>query len=125
MKKYNIYILIVMCFCFSCQDHTDDEQKKRNLISKKELVEVLKQIHIEEAKSELQGVDNIDSLDFYKKHVDIYIDKFSEEDFRKSIDYYSENLEDLEGIYTEVVNGLISNKDSIYSSSLSEINQSQ
>ena len=114
-----------MFFCFSCQDNKDDEQKKRNIISKNELVEVLKQIHIEEAKSELQGVDNIDSLDFYKKHVDIYIDKFSEEDFRKSIDYYSENLEDLEGIYTEVVNGLISNNDSVYSSSLSEINQSQ
>ena len=125
MINYKMIFLIVMFFCFSCQDKIDDKQKKRNIISKKELVEVLKQIHIEEAKSELKGVYNIDSLDFYKKHADIYIDKFSEEDFQKSIDYYSENLEDLEAIYTEVVNGLISNNDSVYSSSLSEITQSQ
>tara|TARA_B100000902_G_C27055015_1_gene786129 strand:+ start:131 stop:478 length:348 start_codon:yes stop_codon:yes gene_type:complete len=109
----------------SCQDQTDNERKKQDIISKKELVEVLKDVLIEEARSDMRGIDNKDSLDLYKRYKQIYIEKFSEEDFRKSLEYYSKNLDDLEGIYTDVVDGLITEKDSIHLSLPLEMNQSQ
>ena len=125
MIYYKIIFSIVILLGSSCQDQTDNKRKKQDIISKKELVEVLKDVIIEEARSDMRGIDNKDSLDLYKRYKQIYIEKFSEEDFRKSLEYYSKNLDDLEGIYTDVVDGLITEKDSIYSSSLLEMNQSQ
>jgi len=98
LKKYN-FIIIVLFFLLSCNQNSD------NILSKKEFTNLLVDIHIADGYIVEKGLFDKDlkndSLSYYnsvfKKH------NINRADFDKNIDYYTNNLEEFEKIYNNVI----------------------
>tara|TARA_B100001758_G_scaffold247497_1_gene265551 strand:- start:27118 stop:27459 length:342 start_codon:yes stop_codon:yes gene_type:complete len=101
-----IYLLILLCLFLSCKNKKEHVPQK--ILTTKNFVIILKDIHLEEAKFELQKkVMKItkaklkNSYDLiYKKH------QISEEIFKKTLTFYAQNPEKLERIYSKVLEQL-------------------
>ena len=99
-------ILVIMIF-FSCVDRSKKIPKE--IIPVKKFTQILKDVHIIEAKHDLLKQKNI----IYKKTLltndydSIYIKhNIIEDSFKKSLDYYAEKPEYLEKIYSDILTKL-------------------
>lgn len=80
------------------------------VLSKKEMISIMVDIHLEEAslraenrqliKDEMRNYSRTEYLKVFASH------NVRPEDFRKSLDYYLLNVDDLDDIYTGVINRL-------------------
>ena len=110
-----IYLLILACLLLSCANN--NEITPTEILSESEFGAILKDIHLEDALIELNQKNQINSLknNPYNMHLEIYSrHNISEEKFKLSLDYYCDNPEKLEKIYTKILNELskeISNYD--------------
>ena len=102
-----VYLLILAYLLFACSNSTT--KIPANILSKTEFENILKEIHLAEATFELNKTANIKNaknelanayFDLYKKH------QISESDFKEAFNYYSENYEKLDQVYTNLLNQL-------------------
>ena len=102
-----IYLSILACLLFSC---SNSEQKiPENILSKTAFATILKEIHLEEASFELSKNKDMKTakIELVNAYFDIYKkNQISEEDFKETLDYYSENPEKLKYAYTNVLEKL-------------------
>jgi hypothetical protein len=102
-----IYLSILACLLFSCSNSKENTPK--NILSKTAFATILKEIHLEKASFELNKTKDMETakikltnayFNIYKKN------RISEEDFKSALDYYSENPEKLEQIYSNILQDL-------------------
>ena len=102
-----VYLSIIACLLFSCSS----SQKKitENLLPKSVFEKILKEIHLEEAEFELNKNKDVENakIKLSKSYSDIYKkNEISEKDFEETLDYYSQNPEKLQQIYTNILTRL-------------------
>lgn len=98
MKKY-YFIIIVLFFLLSCNQNSD------NVLSQKEFTNLLVDIHIADGyvveKALFDKNLKNDSLSYYNSVFKKY--NINRTDFDKNIDYYTQDFEKFEKIYSNVV----------------------
>ena len=116
MVKYYICIMKIISFILSLILLSCGNPKTeipQDILSKNSFIGLLKDIHLAEAKFELhktKGMENAKNelahnySSIYKKY-EITVD-----DFDKTLDYYAQNTEKLEKIYTRVLEQLTKDK---------------
>ena len=102
--------LKALIFCFfllACS--TAKKELPDGILAKEVFVNILKQVHLGEANFELQktkGIDNVNN-NLANAYLDIYSTfHISEEEFKNTLSYYSQNPEKLEEIYAIVLEQL-------------------
>jgi hypothetical protein len=99
--------LILLCLLLACAEQK--ENIPQDILSENEFVVILKDIHLAEAKFELQKNKGIGKAkneltnsytSIYQKH------NISEEKFKESLNFYAQNPEMLEKIYSNVLEEL-------------------
>ena len=104
-----IYLLILFCLLYSCNNITHSE----SVLQKSDFEGILEEIHLAEATYKLNRNINLDAAEkklsatyssIYEKY------NISESDLEKSINYYSKNPEELEKIYSNILQRLINEK---------------
>ena len=109
-----IYLLIVTCLLFSCSN--SKEKTKKNILPKAVFTNVLKDIHLAKAKFEIQKNENLEKSknELSNSYFNIYKNyHISEEDFKKTLNYYAEKPEKLEKIYTNILHQLTKQKSTV------------
>ena len=106
------YLFLVISLCISCNSNT--ENVSDNILSETIFTNILKEIHLAEATFELQknkGIKEAENelIKSYKNIYNTY--QISEEDFKNTLAFYSKNPEELEQIYTHVLE-LLNNENS-------------
>jgi len=102
-----IYLSILSCLLFSCSN--SEEKIPENILSKTAFATILKEIHLKEASFELNKTKNMETakIELVNAYFNIYKkNKISEEDFKETLNYYSENPKKLEQIYTNILEQL-------------------
>jgi len=100
--------LIICCFLLACSN--PKEGIPEGILAEKELVSILKEVHLAEANFELlrKNKKELAQNTLLSSYQEIYskynIDK---NEFQQTIEYYSNYPEKLEGIYSKVLEGMI------------------
>ena len=106
--------LILLCLLLACAE--EKENIPQDILSEKEFVVVLKDVHLAEANFELQknkGLENAKNelsnlyTSIYKKH------NVSEEKFKETLNFYAQNPEKLERIYTNILEKLTKDRSAL------------
>ena len=97
-------ILIIYCFLLACS--SSKERIPEGILPKKELVSILKEVHLAEANFELlktnsKEVAQITLLNNYQEIYRKY--NIDENEFQQTLEYYANHPEKLEGIYSKVL----------------------
>ena len=101
------YLLILICLLFSCSN--SDEKTPENILSKNNFESILKEIHLAEATFELHKTKGMGKAKnelansyqyIYSKHT------ISEEEFKLTLEYYSNHPKKLEKIYDKILKEL-------------------
>jgi len=101
-------ILIIYCFLLACS--SSKERILEGILPEKEMVSILKEVHLAEANFELLKTNSkeVAQNTLLNNYQEIYskynIDK---NEFQQTIEYYSNYPEKLEGIYSKVLEGMI------------------
>ena len=100
-----LYLLILSCLLLSCSKYK--REKQENIMSASVFEDVLKEIHLLDASFELnKNIKNYDKritnnyINIYKKN------KITKSLFENTLNYYGENPENLENIYTNILKKL-------------------
>ena len=110
--KLNLSILF--CLLLACSEQK--ENIPQDILSENEFVVILKDIHLAEAKFELQKNNGIGKAkneltnsytSIYQKH------NISEEKFKESLNFYAQNPEMLEKIYTDILEQLTKDRSAL------------
>ncbi|MFP4089149.1 MAG: DUF4296 domain-containing protein [Cyclobacteriaceae bacterium] len=114
------YLLLI-----GCQDKTEKEtetvEKPAELLSKPKMVSFLVDLHLAEAKLTYSDIRNRDSLEMAFRNYEKFLYEkhdIDEAAYKKSYEYYLANMEEMNKIYSSVVdsisvlNSLEKNKDS-------------
>ena len=105
MKMIKIIILLLVLACNNSNHKSESE-----ILNNTEFANVLKAIHLTEAKNTLQKSNNIDSLSLSNQYDSIFKAYSIEEDiFRQSMDYYLKHPKELEAIYDSILIDLRNN----------------
>ena len=102
MKK----ILIPLILLFAC---AETEEKPERLLTKEQMVGILTDIHIAEAKANRTSLRSYDSLQImYKAYENDVLKKHKTDSttYRQSYKYYLEHMQEMDEIYTAVVDTL-------------------
>lgn len=102
MKK----LLIPLLFLISCGE--PDNQPK-GLLSKEQMVNILTDIHIAEARANRSQLRSFDSIQVYYKVLENDVFKKHKVDsaaYKRSYQYYLEHMKEMDDIYTAVVDSL-------------------
>lgn len=94
----------VCCFFLACG--APEEEINTAVLSEKEFVSILKEVHLAEADFELYKTKGLETAkqQLVKAYQNIYsTHQISEEEFNNTLSYYSENPEALEKIYSDVL----------------------
>ena len=103
-----INLLILFCLFISC--NTTNKQLPDNIISREIFITVLKEAHLAEAAFELsksKGVETAEKVldntysEIYSTH------NINKDRFEKTLSYYGNHPEELEQIYSKVLNDLM------------------
>ncbi len=106
--------LILLCLLFACAE--PKENIRQDILSENEFVVILKDIHLAEANFELQKNKGIvkaknelsnSYTSIYKSH------NVSEEKFKENLNFYAQNPEMLEKIYTDVLEQLTKDRSAL------------
>lgn len=109
-----IYLSILTCLLLSCSNYK--ETTPQNIITQTTFEAALLDIHLAEANFEINKNNSLKNakneltrayFEIYKEH------KISEDDFKKTLIYYSENPKELERAYSNVLE-ILTNGDSMY-----------
>ena len=109
-----IYLSIVAFFLFFCSN--PEEKIPKNILSQTAFETILKEVHLAQATFELNKAKDLESakkelansyFDIYKKYL------ISEDAFKENLNYYSENPEKLEHIYTNILEQLITERSTL------------
>ena len=106
--------LILLCLLFACAEQK--ENIPQDILSEKEFVVVLKDIHLAKAKFELQKNKDIErgKNELANSYTLIYKkNNVSEDTFKKTLDYYAQNPKKLEIIYTDVLEQLTNERSTL------------
>ena len=99
--------LIICCFLLACSNPKEDIPE--GVLPEKELVSILKEVHLAEANFELlkKNEKELAQNTLLSSYQEIYnkynIDK---NEFQQTLEYYSNYPEKLEGIYSKVLEGM-------------------
>ena len=102
-----LIFFLLLCLLFACAE--PKENIRQDILSENEFVVILKDIHLAEANFELQKNKGLEKAknelsnsytSIYKKH------NVSEEKFKETLNFYAQNPEMLEKIYTDVLEQL-------------------
>lgn len=109
-----IYLSIFIYLLSACV--TSEDKIIENILPQAAFVTILKEMHLAEATFELnkaKGIENAKS-ELANSYFDIYKEnQISEESFKKTLNYYSENPEKLNQIYTNVLEELTNERSRI------------
>ena len=106
--------LILLCLLFACAEQKENLPK--DILSENEFGIVLQEIHLAEANFELEKNKDIEKAkdelsnsytSVYKKH------NISKEKFEKTLNFYAQNPEKLEKIYTNVLEKLTKDRSAL------------
>lgn len=103
--KFSFSILI--CLLFACT--TPEEKIPENILSETKFELLLKEIHLAEAAFELNKSKGIEQAQntLANSYRNIYTEKeITEEEFKITLEYYSNHPEKLEKIYTHILEQL-------------------
>lgn len=101
------YLLILICLLFSCSN--SDEKIPENILSKNTFESILKEIHLAEATFELYKTKGRGKVknELANSYQNIYSEyTISEEEFKITLEYYSNHPEKLEKIYDKILKEL-------------------
>ena len=101
------YLLILICLLFSCSN--SNEKIPENILSKNTFESILKEIHLAEATFELHKTKGRGSAknELANSYQNIYSEyTISEEEFKLTLEYYSNHPEKLEKIYDKILKEL-------------------
>jgi len=102
-----IYLSIFIYLLSACV--TSEDKITENILPQAVFITILKEIHLAEVTFEInksKGMENAKN-ELANAYFDIYKEnKISEESFKKTLNYYSENPEKLNQIYTNVLEQL-------------------
>ena len=103
MKMINI--IIILLFILACNNNSKDSSAFQVILNTKDFTNVLKAIHLTEAKYTFQKSNNIDSLNYISDQYDSIFEAHSikEEAFYQSMDYYLQHPKELEAIYDSIL----------------------
>lgn len=95
-----LYLLISLCLIFSC--NTASEKKAEKTLERNVFISILKDIHLNEAICEINNTNN--KLNSENNIITIFNNhQITETDFKKTLEFYSENPQELEDIYTDLI----------------------
>ena len=103
--KHTIVILILVVSALSCGK---DEKQKPDIIAKKDMVGILLDIHLTEARVSQAKLPLDSALTYYKfKEKELY-EKYNIDSalYKRSMDYYTLNIGELDDIYEKVLDSL-------------------
>jgi len=106
--------LILLCLLLACAEKK--ENIPQDILSEKEFVVVLKDIHLAKAKFELQKNKDLErgKNELVNSYTLIYKkNNVSEDTFKKTLDYYAQNPEKLERIYTNILEKLTKDRSAL------------
>ena len=104
MKFYLSILGYLLCACSTSEDKITE-----NILPKTVFTTILKEIHLAEATFELNKTKDIENAKNELANTYFYIYKenqISEEDFKETLNYYSENPKKLEQLYAAVLERL-------------------
>ena len=108
IKKIYLFFVIISMFFVACTSNTKTvENPTKNIISKDTIVLMLIDIHIADSYLSVNptaGKNKIKSSDFYYSIFDKY--GYTKEQFKNSIDFYSQKPKEFEKMYEDVLNTL-------------------
>ena len=99
---------LVFCF-FLLACSTNKKEIRKEILAEEVFVNILKEVHLAEAEFELQRTKGIEEAksELVKAYNSIYsTNHVTEEEFKHTLSYYSENPEELEEIYALVLEQL-------------------
>ena len=102
------YLFILICLLFACA--TPEEKITENILSETKFKLLLKEIHLVEATFELHKTKGMGKAknELANSYQNIYSEyAISEEEFKLTLEYYSNHPEKLEKIYDKVLEELI------------------
>ena len=97
-------ILIIFCFLLACS--SSKERTPEGILPKKELVSILKEVHLAEANFELLKTNSkeVAQNTLLNNYQEIYSKyNIDENEFQQTLEYYANHPEKLEGIYSKVL----------------------
>ena len=97
-------ILIIYCFLLACS--SSKERITEGILSEKELVSILKEVHLAEANFELLKTNSkeVAQNTLLNNYQEIYSKyNIDENEFQQTLEYYANHPEKLEGIYSKVL----------------------
>ena len=101
MKISSFILCLILIGCGNQQKETPQDILSENIF-----VDLLKDIHLAEAKFELQktkGIENAKNELAHNYNAIYETHEITEDDFDKTLDYYAQHPEQLEKIYTHVL----------------------
>ena len=105
MKMIKIIILLLVLAC-----NNSNHKSGSKILNNTEFANVLKAIHLTEAKNTLQKSNNIDSLSLSNQYDSIFrVHTIQEEIFHQSMEYYLKHPKELEAIYDSILVDLRNN----------------
>ena len=98
-------MFILICLLFSCSN-SDEKKIPENVLSENNFESILKEIHLAEATFELHKTKGMGKAknELANSYQNIYSEyTISEEEFKLTLEYYSNHPEKLEKIYDKVI----------------------
>ena len=108
MKIISLILCLILLSCGNQQKETP-----QNILSENSFINLLKDIHLAEAKFELhktKGIENAKKELAHNYRAIYETHAITADDFDKTLDYYAQHPEQLEKIYTRVLEQLTKNK---------------
>ena len=97
-------ILIICCFLLACS--SSKERIPEGILPEKEMVSILKEVHLAEANFELLKTNSkeVAQKTLLNNYQEIYSKyNIDENEFQQTLEYYANHPEKLEGIYSKVL----------------------
>jgi len=109
-----LYIFYILIFLFGCQTKQSSNEEK--IIGKQNFTDIIKAIHLSEAKYEIYKNKNLDAAkNLLKIEYDSIFGRYNIKvnDFERSIKHYSTKTNELDEIYEDVLEKLIQDKNKL------------
>jgi hypothetical protein len=107
VKKYFLFLMIGF-LSFSCIDKDKRTTAPENLLTKEQMIGILTEMHIAEAKASAARLPHDSATTFFMHLQEQIMDKYNTDtaQYRLSYKWYSENVKEMDEIYATVVDSL-------------------
>ncbi len=102
-------LLIILTSCSSISDPEKEGKIQDSIISTRKMIDILTDIHLADAALKIKQNQNKDIKGDAELYYSMIFKKYNitKNEFKKSLDYYINNPQKLEFIYSEVINSMI------------------